>query len=185
MKKPVVLCIMDGFGIRESKDGNAILSANTPNLTKIFAENPFTTIAASGLDVGLPEGQMGNSEVGHTNIGAGRIVYQMLVKISKAIKDGEFFDIKCLKSAVENCKKNDSALHFIGLLSDGGVHSHNQHLYGLLKLAKDNGLLISGGSDFHGKAKPGLELGTGYGRLHVPQEVLDNLITKKNELFPE
>ena len=96
MKKPVVLCIMDGFGIRESKEGNAILSANTPNLTKIFAENPFTTIGASGLDVGLPDGQMGNSEVGHTNIGAGRVVYQMLVKISKSIEDGDFFDIDCL-----------------------------------------------------------------------------------------
>ena len=140
MKKPVVLCIMDGFGIRESKDGNAILSANTPNLTKLFKENPFTTIGASGLDVGLPDGQMGNSEVGHTNIGAGRVVYQMLVKISKSIEDGDFFNIECLKAAVENCKKNDSALHFIGLLSDGGVHSHIEHLYGLLELAKKNGL---------------------------------------------
>ncbi len=140
MKKPVVLCIMDGFGIRESKEGNAILSAKTPNLTKIFKENPFTTIGASGLDVGLPDGQMGNSEVGHTNIGAGRVVYQMLVKISKSITDGDFFDIECLKAAVENCKKNGSALHCIGLLSDGGVHSHIEHLYGILELAKKNGL---------------------------------------------
>ena len=140
MKKPVVLCIMDGFGIRESKEGNAILSANTPNLTKLFKENPFTTIGASGLDVGLPDGQMGNSEVGHTNIGAGRVVYQMLVKISKSIEDGDFFNIDCLKAAVENCKKNDSALHCIGLLSDGGVHSHIEHLYGILELAKKNGL---------------------------------------------
>ena len=140
MKKPVVLCIMDGFGIRDVAKGNAISAANTPNLTKYFSENPFTTIGASGLDVGLPDGQMGNSEVGHTNIGAGRIVYQMLVKISKSITDGDFFDIEALKSAVENCKKNDSALHFIGLLSDGGVHSHIEHLYGLLELAKKNDL---------------------------------------------
>ena len=140
MKKPVVLCIMDGFGIREQAEGNAIAAAKTPNLTKLFAENPFTTIGASGLDVGLPDGQMGNSEVGHTNIGAGRVVYQMLVKISKSITDGDFFHIQCLKNAVENCKKNDSALHFIGLLSDGGVHSHIEHLYGLLELAKKNGL---------------------------------------------
>lgn len=140
MKKPVVLCIMDGFGIRNEKDGNAIEAANTPNLTKLFESNPFTTIGASGLDVGLPDGQMGNSEVGHTNIGAGRVVYQMLVKISKSIKDGDFFNIDALKSAVENCKKNDSALHLIGLLSDGGVHSHIEHLYGLLEMAAKNGL---------------------------------------------
>ncbi len=140
MKKPVVLCIMDGFGINNIKCGNAIESAKTPNLCKIFAENPFTTIGASGLDVGLPDGQMGNSEVGHTNIGAGRVVYQMLVKISKDIKDGKFFDIKPLIDAMENCKKNDSALHLIGLLSDGGVHSHIEHLYGLLQMAKNFGL---------------------------------------------
>jgi len=140
MKKPVVLCIMDGFGVREATEGNAIAAAKTPNLSKLFAENPFTSIGASGLDVGLPDGQMGNSEVGHTNIGAGRVVYQMLVKISKSITDGDFFDIECLKAAVENCKKNDSALHLIGLLSDGGVHSHIEHLYGLLELAKKNGL---------------------------------------------
>ena len=140
MKKPVVLCIMDGFGIREINEGNAIYSAKTPNLTKIFNENPFTTIGASGLDVGLPDGQMGNSEVGHTNIGAGRVVYQMLVKITKDIEDGTFYDIKALKDAIENCKKNDSALHLIGLLSDGGVHSHIDHLYGLLMMAKKSGL---------------------------------------------
>ena len=140
MKKPVVLCIMDGFGIRNSDEGNAIHAAKTPNLTKFFSENPFTTIGASGLDVGLPDGQMGNSEVGHTNIGAGRVVYQMLVKITKSIEDGDFFDIKALKNAVQNCKDNGSALHLIGLLSDGGVHSHIDHLYGLLQLAKKNGL---------------------------------------------
>ena len=140
MKKPVVLCIMDGFGIRDIKEGNAIYTAKTPNLDKFFTECPFTTIGASGLDVGLPDGQMGNSEVGHTNIGAGRIVYQMLVKITKDIEDGKFFNIQVLKSAIENCKKNDSALHLIGLLSDGGVHSHIEHLYGLLHMAKKNGL---------------------------------------------
>ena len=140
MKKPVVLCIMDGFGIRDTDEGNAIHAAKTPNLTKFFNENPFTTIGASGLDVGLPNGQMGNSEVGHTNIGAGRVVYQMLVKITKSIEDGDFFDIEALKNAVQNCKDNGSALHLIGLLSDGGVHSHIEHLYGLLQLAKKNGL---------------------------------------------
>ncbi len=114
---------MDGFGINPGAKGNAIEAANTPNLTKLFKENPFTTIGASGLDVGLPDGQMGNSEVGHTNIGAGRVVYQMLVKISKSIQDGEFFNIKVLKDAMENCKKNGTALHLMGLLSDGGVHS--------------------------------------------------------------
>ncbi len=140
MKKPVVLCIMVGFGINNIKCGNAIEAAKTPNLCKLFAENPFTTIGASGLDVGLPDGQMGNSEVGHTNIGAGRVVYQMLVKITKDIKDGKFFEIKPLIDAMENCKKNDSALHLMGLLSDGGVHSHIEHLYGLLQMAKNFGL---------------------------------------------
>lgn len=131
---------MDGFGIRECCDGNAIHTAKTPNLSKLFAENPFTTIGASGLDVGLPDGQMGNSEVGHTNIGAGRVVYQMLVKISKDIEDGRFYDIKVLQDAMENCKQNGTALHLIGLVSDGGVHSHIDHLYGLLKMAKKYGL---------------------------------------------
>ncbi len=140
MKKPVVLCIMDGFGINPGANGNAIEAANTPNLTKIFNENPFTTIGASGLDVGLPDGQMGNSEVGHTNIGAGRVVYQMLVKISKSIQDGDFFEIGALKDAIENCKKNNSALHLMGLLSDGGVHSHIEHLFGLIEMAKKAGL---------------------------------------------
>ena len=131
---------MDGFGINPGAKGNAIEAANTPNLTKLFKENPFTTIGASGLDVGLPDGQMGNSEVGHTNIGAGRVVYQMLVKISKSIQDGEFFNIKVLKDAMENCKKNGTALHLMGLLSDGGVHSHIEHLFGLLEMAKREGL---------------------------------------------
>ncbi len=140
MKKPVVLCIMDGFGIREEAEGNAIKAARTPNLSKFFSECPFTTLGASGLDVGLPDGQMGNSEVGHTNIGAGRVVYQMLVKISKSIQDGDFFNIPALVDAMENCKKNDSALHLMGLLSDGGVHSHIEHLFGLMEMAKRHGL---------------------------------------------
>ncbi len=140
MKKPVVLCIMDGFGINPGDKGNAIEAANTPNLTKLFNENPFTTIGASGLDVGLPDGQMGNSEVGHTNIGAGRVVYQMLVKISKSITDGDFFDIKALKDACASCKEKGTALHLVGLLSDGGVHSHIEHLFGLLEMAKKEGL---------------------------------------------
>ena len=140
MKKPLTLIIMDGFGITPEVRGNAIDAANTPRLDKIFAENPFTTISASGLDVGLPDGQMGNSEVGHTNIGAGRVVYQMLVKISKSITDGDFFDNSALLGATQNCKTHDSALHLIGLLSDGGVHSHIEHLYGLLELAKKQGI---------------------------------------------
>ncbi len=140
MKKPVVLCIMDGFGINDSKEGNAIYTANTPNLTKVFNENPFTMIGASGLDVGLPDGQMGNSEVGHTNIGAGRVVYQMLVKITKDIQDGTFYDIKVLNDAMDKCMEKNSALHLIGLLSDGGVHSHIDHLFGLIMMAKKKGL---------------------------------------------
>ncbi len=140
MKKPVTLIIMDGFGINPDENGNAIRAAKTPNLSRLFAQNPCTSIAASGLDVGLPDGQMGNSEVGHTNIGAGRVVYQMLVKISKSIKDGDFFENETLLAAMENAKKHNSALHLIGLLSDGGVHSHQEHLYGLLEMAKRNGL---------------------------------------------
>ena len=140
MKRPVVLCIMDGFGNNPSEYGNAIKAAKTPNLDKLMAEYPMTYIGASGMDVGLPDGQMGNSEVGHTNIGAGRVVYQELTRITKSIQDGDFFENEVLVGAIENCKKNGTALHLIGLLSDGGVHSHNTHLYGLLKLAKDNGL---------------------------------------------
>ena len=139
-KKPVLLCIMDGFGKNDSDYGNAIVSAKTPNLDKIMKENPMTYIGASGMDVGLPDGQMGNSEVGHTNIGAGRVVYQELTRITKSIMDGDFFENEALLGAIENCKKNGSALHLMGLLSDGGVHSHNTHLYGLLELAKRSGL---------------------------------------------
>lgn len=138
-KKPVALIIMDGFGYNASDYGNAITAANTPNLDK-YMQGPHTLIGASGLDVGLPDGQMGNSEVGHTNIGAGRIVYQMLVKISKSIQDGDFFENPALKSAIENCKAKNSSLHLMGLLSPGGVHSHIEHLYGLLEMAKKNGL---------------------------------------------
>jgi len=139
MKKPLLLCILDGFGIAPV-NGNAIEAANTPNLDKIFAENPTTAIGASGMDVGLPEGQMGNSEVGHTNIGAGRVVYQELTRITKSIKDGDFFENEALVKAVDNCLENGTALHLFGLLSDGGVHSHNTHMYGILELAKQKGL---------------------------------------------
>ncbi len=136
----MALIIMDGFASAPDTDGNAIKKANTPNLDRIFATYPNTEIQASGMDVGLPEGQMGNSEVGHTNIGAGRIVYQELTRITKSITDGDFFENAALSSAMENCKENKSALHLIGLLSDGGVHSHIKHLYGLLEMAKRNGL---------------------------------------------
>ncbi len=139
-KKPYALIILDGYGVNERHDGNAIHAANTPNMDKYMQECPHSIVHASGMDVGLPEGQMGNSEVGHTNIGAGRIVYQELTRITKSINDGDFFKNPVLLAAVENCKKNNSALHLMGLLSDGGVHSHNQHLYGLLKFAKENGL---------------------------------------------
>ena len=140
MKKPVVLTIMDGFGINRENGGNAIFSAKTTRLDNIFKTCPVTEIGASGLDVGLPDGQMGNSEVGHTNIGAGRVVYQELTRITKSIEDGDFFTNEAFLGAVENCKKNNSELHLMGLLSSGGVHSHNTHLYALVKLAKDNGL---------------------------------------------
>ena len=138
MKKPLVLIIMDGFGTNPDTNGNAVYSAKTPNLDKIFAENPRTDIGASGMDVGLPDGQMGNSEVGHTNIGAGRVVYQELTRITKSIRDGDFFTNATLTAAMENAK--DHALHLIGLVSDGGVHSHNTHLYALVEMAKKFGV---------------------------------------------
>ena len=140
MKKPLVLCIMDGFGINPEKTGNAVDIAKTPNLDKLFKDYPNTTLQASGMAVGLPDGQMGNSEVGHTNIGAGRIVYQELTRITKSISDGDFFENEALLKAVENCKNNESSLHIMGLLSDGGVHSHNSHIYGIVELAKKCGL---------------------------------------------
>lgn len=139
-KKPVVLMVLDGYGLNEKTEGNAIAMANTPVMDKLMAEYPFVKGYASGLAVGLPDGQMGNSEVGHMNIGAGRIIYQDLTRITKDIEDGTFFENKVLLQAIENCKKNNSDLHLWGLLSDGGVHSHNSHLYGLLEMAKKNGL---------------------------------------------
>ncbi len=139
-KKPVALIIMDGFGYNPDSYGNAIMAAKTPNLDKYLAEEPNTIIGASGLCVGLPDGQMGNSEVGHTNIGAGRIVYQQLVKISKSIEDGDFFQNPALVHSMENAKNHDSALHVMGLLSPGGVHSHMTHLFGIMEMAKKFGL---------------------------------------------
>lgn len=140
MKKPLALIILDGFGYNANAYGNAIAAAATPTLDRLYAECPHTLIGASGMDVGLPDGQMGNSEVGHTNIGAGRVVYQELTRITKSIMDRDFFENKELCGAMENCKKNGSALHLMGLLSDGGVHSHNTHLYGLLEMAKESGI---------------------------------------------
>ena len=140
MKKPIALIILDGFGYNSSAYGNAITSANKPNIDRYFNEYPNTLIGASGLDVGLPDGQMGNSEVGHTNIGAGRIVYQELTRITKSVADGDFFENEEFLKAIDNCKNNNSSLHLLGLLSDGGVHSHITHLYALLELAKKNGL---------------------------------------------
>ena len=138
-KDTVVLMILDGFGLGD-KENNAIQMAETPHLDWLMEKHPFQPGAASGMDVGLPDGQMGNSEVGHTNIGAGRVVYQELTRITKEIADGDFFKNEVLLGAVENAKTNNSALHLYGLLSDGGVHSHNTHLYGLLEMAKRNGL---------------------------------------------
>ena len=140
MKKPLALIIMDGFGDRREESGNAIRAASTPNLDRIFAQNPRTDIGASGMDVGLPEGQMGNSEVGHTNIGAGRVVYQELTRITKAIDEGTVYQNPVLTEAMESAKAKGTALHLMGLLSDGGVHSHQRHLYGLLEMAKRHGL---------------------------------------------
>ena len=138
MKKPVALIIMDGFGESNSTVGNAVKAANTPNLDRIEKTYPTTLIKASGLDVGLPDGQMGNSEVGHTNIGAGRIVYQDLTRITKSIQDGDFFTNEVLNGAMENAKEH--ALQIMGLLSDGGVHSHIDHLKALIKMAKEKGV---------------------------------------------
>ena len=139
MKKPLVLMILDGFGIAP-KEGNAIAAAKTPNLDRLLKENPLTQIGASGMDVGLPDGQMGNSEVGHTNIGAGRIVYQELTRITKSAQDGDMEKNEALLQAMSAAKENGKALHFMGLLSDGGVHSHNSHWYALLEMAKHLGL---------------------------------------------
>ena len=135
-----VLVIMDGFGIAPAGEGNAISCAKTPNLDKIFAENPCTQLSASGLDVGLPQGQMGNSEVGHTNIGAGRVVFQILPRITKSIADGDFFENETYIRAMDAAKCSGKALHIMGLLSDGGVHSHIQHIFAILDMAKQRGL---------------------------------------------
>ena len=139
-KKPTVLMILDGYGLNDKHEGNAIYEAKTPVMDKLMAEYPFVKGNASGLAVGLPDGQMGNSEVGHMNMGAGRIVYQELTRITKEINDGDFFKNEALLAAMKNAKDNDSAVHFMGLLSDGGVHSHNTHLYALLEMAKREGL---------------------------------------------
>ena len=139
-KTPTTLIIMDGFGLRAETAGNAVANAKKPNLDRIFAENPGCKLSASGLDVGLPEGQMGNSEVGHTNMGAGRVVFQDLPRISKAIKDGDFFRNEAYVSAMDDCKAKGTALHVMGLLSDGGVHCHIEHLFALLDMAKDRGV---------------------------------------------
>ena len=136
-KKPTVLMILDGYGLSENITGNAIAAAKTPVMDKLMKEYPFVQGNASGGDVGLPDGQMGNSEVGHLNIGAGRIVYQDLTKITKAITDGDFYKNEALLAACANANEHDSALHLMGLLSAGGVHSHTEHVYGLLKLAKE------------------------------------------------
>ena len=140
MKPITALIILDGFGYREEKKYNAILTDGAENFMRLWKTYPHTLIGASGMDVGLPDGQMGNSEVGHTNIGAGRIVYQELTRITKAIKDGDFFENPAFLGAIENCKTHDSSLHLMGLCSDGGVHSHLEHLYALVELAKRNGL---------------------------------------------
>lgn len=139
MKTPTTLILMDGYGLSDEIKGNAIANASTPNLDKIFAENPTSQLLASGLDVGLPEGQMGNSEVGHTNIGAGRVVFQDLPKISKAIKDGDFFENPVYKKAMLAAKEAGKAVHIYGLMSDGGVHSHITHIQAAVKMAHDLG----------------------------------------------
>ena len=139
-QKLTMLMILDGFGRNSNKEGNAIELANTPNIDELMRKNPTTTIYTSGLAVGLPEGQMGNSEVGHTNIGAGRIVYQELTRITKQIQDGDFYSNEELKKAMKNVKDNNSSLHLLGLVSDGGVHSHIDHLFALLEMAKREGI---------------------------------------------
>lgn len=139
-KKPTVLMILDGYGLNDHCDHNAVCEAKKPVMDRLMREYPFVKGEASGMAVGLPEGQMGNSEVGHLNMGAGRIVYQELTRITKSIQDGDFFQVPEFLAAVDNCRKNHSALHLFGLVSNGGVHSHNTHIYGLLELAKKNGL---------------------------------------------
>jgi len=139
-KRPVMLMILDGFGASDKIEGNAILNAYKPNYDRLWNNYPHTFVSASGLDVGLPKGQMGNSEVGHLNIGAGRIIYQELTRITKDIEEGTFFKNEALNFAMDEALKKNSSLHLLGLLSDGGVHSHIKHLEALLKMAKDKGL---------------------------------------------
>ena len=139
-KRPTVLMILDGYGLNDKVEGNAVKLANTPVMDKLMAEYPFVEGQASGMAVGLADGQMGNSEVGHLNMGAGRIVYQELTRITKEIEEGTFFENEELVKAMENAKKNDSALHIFGLLSDGGVHSHITHIFGTIEMAKKFGL---------------------------------------------
>ena len=139
-KKPTVLMILDGYGLNDKCEHNAVCEAKTPIMDQLMSQCPYVKGQASGLAVGLPDGQMGNSEVGHLNMGAGRVVYQELTRITKSINDGDFFNVPEFLTAVENCKKNNSALHLFGLVSTGGVHSHLNHIYGLLELAKRNGL---------------------------------------------
>ncbi len=138
-KKPVMLMILDGFGLSNNVDGNAVLAANKPNYDRLIEKYPHAKLSASGLDVGLPEGQMGNSEVGHLNIGAGRIIYQELTRITKEIKEGNFFKNPAFTKAIDKAIETNSSIHLLGLLSDGGVHSHIDHLKALIKLAKDKG----------------------------------------------
>ena len=132
--------ILDGFGIGKHDNTNAIFNAKKPNIDKLFSSNPITQIGASGMDVGLPDGQMGNSEVGHTNIGAGRIVYQELTRITKTINEDKLKENDAIVGAMDSALKNGTALHLMGLLSSGGVHSHNTHLYGILELPRKKGL---------------------------------------------
>ena len=139
-QRPVVLMILDGYGLNDNPEANAIAMANTPVVSGLMESEPFVKGYASGMAVGLPDGQMGNSEVGHMNMGAGRIVYQELTRITKEIQDGEFFENPEILDAINNCKVRNSDLHIYGLLSDGGVHSHNTHLYAILEMCKRNGL---------------------------------------------
>ena len=138
--RPVALIIMDGFGLRNTVEGNAVAQAKKPNYDRLMSQYPNSTLIACGEEVGLPVGQMGNSEVGHLNIGAGRIVYQDLTRISKSIRDGDFFENSTLVDAVRHAKNNNTKLHLYGLLSDGGVHSHIEHVFAMLDLAKKEGL---------------------------------------------
>ena len=138
--RPAALVILDGYGIGENNDRNAICLAKTPVMDKLAASCPHSRLSASGLDVGLPEGQMGNSEVGHTNIGAGRVVYQDLPRITNAIEDGSFFENPAYIKAMDDAKRSGGALHILGLLSDGGVHSHIKHIFAILEMAKRRGL---------------------------------------------